>query len=115
MLPIPVNMMFRPPTPSSPLNIPLSPTRRNSYLPNSFSELEASDLERMLPSSPLRRGTLEPTEASFMKELDLDKMIAPNSPLRRALPDISGYGRKSSKSDSKVGMELQGVFSTSDL
>ena len=108
MLPIPVNMMFRPAAPSSPLPIPVSPSRRSSHHPNSLTELEASDLERMLPSSPTRRGTLEPSEANFIKELDLETMVSPKSSIR-GLPEISSPTRKSGGFlPAGVGFELQG-------
>ena len=79
MLPIPVNTMPRAPAfPSSPA---LSPIRRSSLPPRSFSDLEASDLERILQQSPVRKGSLQLGEA--LLSVDLETMLPPKSPLRR--------------------------------
>ena len=81
MLPIPVNTMLRPVgLPSSPV---LSPLRRSS-LPRSFTELEISDLEKMLlPKSPVRKGSLQFLDPSTQQALDLESMLSPKSPVRR--------------------------------
>ena len=88
MLPIPVNTMLRPVgLPSSPI---MSPIRRGS-LPRSFTELEVSDLERMLlPQSPARKGSLQIGDGSLLQTSDLETMLPPKSPVRRGSLQFRG-------------------------
>ena len=51
--------------------------------PQSFSQKEISDLERVLPKSPVRKSSFpRDNELSY---LDLESMLAPNSPIRGSL------------------------------
>ena len=84
MLPIPVNMMFRPTSAAaSSLSINQATSRNQSQWLSSFSDLDPADLEKMLPHSPVRNGNLNPSETTLMKEIGLDQMISPDLPLRR--------------------------------
>jgi hypothetical protein len=94
MLPIPVNMLRPASLPTSPV---MSPIRRGP-LPRSFTELEASDLEKMLlPQASDRKCSLQTGNGSLLQTADLETMLAPKSPLRReslqfyGSPSISEY------------------------
>ncbi len=84
MLPIPINTMIRPMS-RRPLAI-FSQPHRSPQPTRKFSELEISDLEKMLSSqSPARTGTVNFRENEIVYFMDLESMLPPTPSNRGVL------------------------------